>query len=620
MVTAGSSAHLSLLSPRALSCPQSGSDSTYPPVQISGATSDFTDLAQLYLSGNELSGPIPTELGNLTNLTSLNLADNQLTGLIPAELGNLTDLAQLYLSGNELSGPIPTELGNLTNLTSLNLADNQLTGLIPPELGNLIKLSVLNLGGNKLSGSIPSELGDLNVLMEVYLNGNELTGPIPPELSNLIKLSVLNLGGNKLSGSIPSELGDLNVLTEVYLNGNELTGSIPPELSNLIKLSVLNLHCNTLTGAVPPELGNAAFLTTLTIGGNHFTEPLPALGGVTVTSTDEMCGSAFNASPTFSESGPATRIVVENWNTNHDIGNPVEATDADNDSLIYSLLGNDAASFGIDSSTGQLKKKAALDRATKDSYSVTLRADDSYGGSAIISVTISVIALPSEPIIGTITIGNEELTVPWSAPTRGSGSVIIAYDLRYRPSGGAEWELVDDAWTRGTGTPPFRYKIWSLTNGTVYEVQVRAVNGVAEGPWSSTEAGTPVAVAEPAVNPRPPEMDKGGAQLSALAVALMVIGGLAIGAIAGGIVVAGVYRRWGWTSFLWGADSPPTVIARGVATAVRWLNSSLTSIARTVATAVRTAVRWALDSALTSIAHDVATVVRGVVRMVRRNH
>ena len=39
VVTAGSSAHLSLLSPRALSCPQSGSDSTYPPVQISGATS-----------------------------------------------------------------------------------------------------------------------------------------------------------------------------------------------------------------------------------------------------------------------------------------------------------------------------------------------------------------------------------------------------------------------------------------------------------------------------------------------------------------------------------------------------------------------------------------------------
>ena len=558
---------------------------------------NLTDLTILNLSGNKLGGAIPAELGDLTNLTIFYLHNNELSGPIPAELGNLRDLTRFYLHTNELTGSIPAELGDLTNLTILYLSNNKLTGPVPAELGNLTALTLLYLNGNKLTGPIPAELGNLTNLTILYLSNNKLTGPIPAELGDLTNLTSLNLADNQLTSLIPPGLGNLTASTLLYLNGNELSGPIPTELSNLIKLSVLNLHCNTLTGAVPPELGNAAFLTTLTIDGNHFTEPLPALGGVTVTSTDEICGSAFNASPTFSESGPATRIVVENWNTNHDIGNPVEATDADNDSLIYSLLGNDAASFGIDSSTGQLKKKAALDRATKDSYSVTVRADDSYGGSAIISVTISVIALPSEPIIGTITIGNEELTVPWSAPTRDSGSAIIAYDLRYRPSGGAEWELADDPWTRGTGTPPFRYKIRSLTNGTVYEVQVRAVNGVEEGPWSSTEAGTPVAVAEPAVNPRPPETDKGGAQLSALAVALMVIGGLAIGAIVGGIVVAGVYRRWGWTSFLWGADSPPAVIARGVATAVRWLNS-----------------------ALTSIAHDVATVVRGVVRMVRRNH
>ena len=51
VVTAGSSAHLSLLSPRALSCPQSGSDSTYPPVQISGATSE---VYQRPYDGNEV--------------------------------------------------------------------------------------------------------------------------------------------------------------------------------------------------------------------------------------------------------------------------------------------------------------------------------------------------------------------------------------------------------------------------------------------------------------------------------------------------------------------------------------------------------------------------------------
>ena len=36
--------------------------------------------------------PIPRELGNLTNLKELQLGDNQLTGAIPAELGKLTNL------------------------------------------------------------------------------------------------------------------------------------------------------------------------------------------------------------------------------------------------------------------------------------------------------------------------------------------------------------------------------------------------------------------------------------------------------------------------------------------------------------------------------------------------
>ena len=49
-------------------------------------------VAQLALYGNQLSGPIPAELGQLTNLERLSLSDNQLSGPIPAELGQLTSL------------------------------------------------------------------------------------------------------------------------------------------------------------------------------------------------------------------------------------------------------------------------------------------------------------------------------------------------------------------------------------------------------------------------------------------------------------------------------------------------------------------------------------------------
>ena len=114
------------------------------------------NVTSLSLPFNDLSGPIPSEIGNLTSLTlQLNLRSNQLSGPIPPEIGNLTNVGMLNLLGNQLSGPIPPELGNLTSLTIIALAFNQLSGPIPPELGNLSGLVTLNLSGNQLSGPVP---------------------------------------------------------------------------------------------------------------------------------------------------------------------------------------------------------------------------------------------------------------------------------------------------------------------------------------------------------------------------------------------------------------------------------------------------------------------------------
>ena len=46
-------------------------------------TDDEGRVAELSLSDNQLTGEIPTELGNLSNLQSLDLGGNQLTGEIP---------------------------------------------------------------------------------------------------------------------------------------------------------------------------------------------------------------------------------------------------------------------------------------------------------------------------------------------------------------------------------------------------------------------------------------------------------------------------------------------------------------------------------------------------------
>jgi hypothetical protein len=105
---------------------------------------------------------------------------------------------------------------------------------------------------------------------------------------------------------------------------------------------------------------------------------------ISVTDVDE------NRAPVFTDGDSTTREVAENTASGVNIGTAVGATDADDDTLTYSLGGDDAESFSINTSNGQLRTHAALDFETKSSYSVTITVDDNNGGSAEIAVTISV--------------------------------------------------------------------------------------------------------------------------------------------------------------------------------------------------------------------------------------
>ncbi|XP_042422611.1 brassinosteroid LRR receptor kinase BRI1-like [Zingiber officinale] len=90
----------------------------------------------LDLSFNQLSGEIPSEIGQMYYLIILNLGHNSLSGLIPSELGNLRFVAVLDLSYNALEGPIPWSFSHLAMLSEINLSNNKLNGTIP-ELGPL---------------------------------------------------------------------------------------------------------------------------------------------------------------------------------------------------------------------------------------------------------------------------------------------------------------------------------------------------------------------------------------------------------------------------------------------------------------------------------------------------
>ncbi|MBZ5586965.1 MAG: leucine-rich repeat domain-containing protein [Acidobacteriia bacterium] len=268
----------------------------------------LSKLQYLWLNGNKLTGSIPTQLGNLTSLQHLDLGDNQLSGGIPTQLGNLTNLQDLSLYANQLTGSIPTALGNLANLQDLELYSNHLTGSIPTQLGSLSNLVTLGLEGNQLTGSIPTQLGSLTNLQYLDLDTNQLTGSIPTQLGSLTSLQGLFLHTNQLSGSIPTALAGLSNLTYIQLFANQLTGPIPPQLGSLPNLQYLELYGNQLSGPIPVELGNLTQLRALSLEGNQFTGAIPTvLGSLTDLVALNLWGNQLTG-PIPSEFGNLTNL------------------------------------------------------------------------------------------------------------------------------------------------------------------------------------------------------------------------------------------------------------------------------------------------------------------------
>lgn len=103
---------------------------------------------KLDLSGQNLER-IPGNVFERTDLEELDVSNNRLTGAIQAEIRLLKNLKVLRAGNNKMTG-VPAEIGQLNNLEILDLSNNRLTGL-PNELGNLKNLKTFNISGNNYS-------------------------------------------------------------------------------------------------------------------------------------------------------------------------------------------------------------------------------------------------------------------------------------------------------------------------------------------------------------------------------------------------------------------------------------------------------------------------------------
>ena len=270
-------------------------------------TDDEGRVAELSLSDNQLSGEIPTELGNLSNLEQVGINDNQLTGELPDSLTGLTMLQGLFFDTNAgLCAPTDEAFQTWLQSVASVSGDNCVAEDSAEDRAVLVALY------NAMDG--PNWANSVNWLTDapleewvgvktdsstgrvvgLTLRYNELKGQFPPELGDLTALESLDLDGNWIYDL--STLPDLPSLRDLWLNQNFI--SDVSALSRLTQLVQLRLFDNGISDISP--LLSLKNLRNLWIWENPLNAPsikshIPTLRsrGVAVTYDEFLSGGEF---------------------------------------------------------------------------------------------------------------------------------------------------------------------------------------------------------------------------------------------------------------------------------------------------------------------------------------
>ena len=231
---------------------------------------------------------------------------------------------------------------------------------------------------------------------------------------------------------------------------------------------------------------------------------------------------------TWSRSGTGTTNALTSWlpqfgsvDPTYDVAEnttavqTITATDATNAQITFSIPGTDAtggvdrAKFSITAGgvltfvaapnyedAQDVESTSPVNAAGNNEYIVKVEAAASGRGSATQTVTVRVTNVrekPGKPLAPTVRAANAtptRLSVTWAAPTN-TGPAIDDYDVQYRAGSTGSFT---DANYDGTGTST---TLTGLTQGTLYEVQVRATSPEDTGPWSDSGSATTAGNAKP---------------------------------------------------------------------------------------------------------------------------
>jgi Leucine-rich repeat (LRR) protein len=164
------------------------------------------------------TGPRPLRLLILTSCG--------LSGEIPQWLADMPNLTAVELSGNDLTGPIPTfPMG--APIVQFSAANNRLTGTLEP-LRNALGLTRLDVDSNKIDGTVDQWLADRSHNMTLLSTTNNYLSCTLPEstgisdnnaMTNDGKLSLL--AGNLFGCPIPSGVSKADDGADSYSCGSD---------------------------------------------------------------------------------------------------------------------------------------------------------------------------------------------------------------------------------------------------------------------------------------------------------------------------------------------------------------------------------------------------------------
>lgn len=121
--------------------------------QVPTEVGNLVNLQELRISNCSLTG-VPPSIFNISSLTIIDFTSNNLSGSLPDHMiDNVhSNLKELYLTSNHLTGQIPSSIWKLRSLERLSLSHNEWIGSLPKEIGNLTMLKYLYLGATNLTG------------------------------------------------------------------------------------------------------------------------------------------------------------------------------------------------------------------------------------------------------------------------------------------------------------------------------------------------------------------------------------------------------------------------------------------------------------------------------------